>query len=151
MSSFCKSYSHFFSKNTCELDIILTRPVNILTTNGPVKLTMLWTTGPSPNTFIARTAIIRNRYNYQPPSVQVTEGKEERTWCNGNTIKTLQAESQNETFFPKNMFAFQLALILFLRNCQTCLKYHRRGLGGRNTRIWCRDDKIQSKPGISFM
>ena len=34
MSSFCicKSYSHFFSKNTCELDIVLTRTVNILTT-----------------------------------------------------------------------------------------------------------------------
>ena len=35
VSSFCisKSYSHFFSKNTCELDILLTRTVNILTTN----------------------------------------------------------------------------------------------------------------------
>ena len=34
MSSFCicKSYSHFFSKNTSELDIVLTRAVNILTT-----------------------------------------------------------------------------------------------------------------------
>ena len=50
MSSFCirirKSYSHFFSKNTCELDIVLTRTVNILTTNKLVKLTTLWTTGP---------------------------------------------------------------------------------------------------------
>ena len=33
----CKSYSHFFSKNTCELDIVLTRTVNILTTNKLVK------------------------------------------------------------------------------------------------------------------
>ena len=41
-----KSYSHFFSKNTCELDIVLTRAVNILTTNEFVKLTVLWTTGP---------------------------------------------------------------------------------------------------------
>ena len=40
-----KSYSHFFSKNTCELDIVLTRTVNILTTNKLVKLRMLWTTG----------------------------------------------------------------------------------------------------------
>ena len=40
MSSFC-------SKNTCELDIVLTSTVNILTTNELVKLTMLWTTGPS--------------------------------------------------------------------------------------------------------
>ena len=48
MSSFCicKSYSHFFSKHTCELDIILTRTVNILTTKELVKLTMLCTTGP---------------------------------------------------------------------------------------------------------
>ena len=46
----CKSYSHFFSKNTCELDIVLTRTVNILTniltTNELVKLTMLQTTRP---------------------------------------------------------------------------------------------------------
>ena len=48
MSSFCicKSYSHFFNKNICELDIVLTRTVNISTTNELVKLTMLWTTGP---------------------------------------------------------------------------------------------------------
>ena len=37
---------HFFSKNACELDILLTRTVNILTTNELVKLTMLWTTLP---------------------------------------------------------------------------------------------------------
>ena len=48
MSSFCicKSYSHCFSKNTCEFDIVLTRTVNILTTNEFVKLKMLWTTRP---------------------------------------------------------------------------------------------------------
>ena len=47
MSSFCicKSYSYFFSKNTCELGIVLTRIVNILTINKLVKLTILWTTG----------------------------------------------------------------------------------------------------------
>ena len=42
----CKSYSHFFSKNNCELDILLTRTVNILTTNELVKLMMLWKLGP---------------------------------------------------------------------------------------------------------
>ena len=42
----CKSYSYFFSKNTCELYIVLTRKVNILITNELVKLTTLWTTGP---------------------------------------------------------------------------------------------------------
>ena len=43
MSSFCiyKSYSHFFSKNNCELDNVLTITFNILTTNELVKLTML--------------------------------------------------------------------------------------------------------------
>ena len=47
VSSFCicKSYSHFFSKNTCKLDNVITRTVNILTTNELVKLTTLWTTG----------------------------------------------------------------------------------------------------------
>ena len=34
-----------FSKN-CEFDIVLTRTVNILTTNELAKLTMLCTTGP---------------------------------------------------------------------------------------------------------
>ena len=43
---FAKATHIFFSKNTCELDILLTRTVNILTTNELVKLTMLWTTGP---------------------------------------------------------------------------------------------------------
>ena len=33
----------FFSKNTCEIDIVLTRTVTILTTNELVKLTMFWT------------------------------------------------------------------------------------------------------------
>ena len=43
VSSFCicKSYSHFVSKNTCEFGIVLTRTVNILTTNDLVKLTTL--------------------------------------------------------------------------------------------------------------
>ena len=36
----------FFQQNTCELDIVLTRAVNILTTNELIKLTMLWTSGP---------------------------------------------------------------------------------------------------------
>ena len=46
MSSFC-IYSHFFfSKNTCELGIVLTRTDDSLTTNELVKLTMLRTTGP---------------------------------------------------------------------------------------------------------
>ena len=41
-----KLLTFFFSKNTCELDIVLTRTVNIFTTNELVKLTTLWTTGP---------------------------------------------------------------------------------------------------------
>ena len=48
MSSFCicKSCSHFFSKITCELSIVLSRTVKISTTNKLIKLTMLWKTGP---------------------------------------------------------------------------------------------------------
>ena len=38
--------THIFQQNTCELDIVLTRTVNILATNELVKLTVLWTTGP---------------------------------------------------------------------------------------------------------
>ena len=47
VSSFCicKSYSRLFSKNTCEFGIVLSRTVNILTTNELVKLATLWTTG----------------------------------------------------------------------------------------------------------
>ena len=42
--------THIFSaKNNCELNIVLTRTVNILTINKLVKLMMLWTTGPSSN------------------------------------------------------------------------------------------------------
>ena len=36
----------FFSKNTCELNTVLTRTVNILTTNKLVKLTMFEQLGP---------------------------------------------------------------------------------------------------------
>ena len=45
--AFAKATHIFFSKNTCELDIVLTRTVNILTTNELVKLMTLWTTEPS--------------------------------------------------------------------------------------------------------
>ena len=38
--SFAKA-THFFSKNTCELDIVLTRTVNILTGKELVKLKTL--------------------------------------------------------------------------------------------------------------
>ena len=70
VSSFCicKSYSHFFSKNTCELDIVLTRTVNILTTNELVKLRMLWTTEPksssSPIGAKITTIVLNYHYNY---------------------------------------------------------------------------------------
>ena len=36
-----------FNKNTCELGIVFIRTVNIMATNELVKLTKLWTTGPS--------------------------------------------------------------------------------------------------------
>ena len=70
VSSFCicKSYSHFFSKNICELDIALIRIVNILTTNKLVQLTMLWTTGPWIKSF-SRVTCVRNFCTCVRPSV----------------------------------------------------------------------------------
>ena len=44
--TFAKATHIFFQKNTCELDIVLTRTINITTTNELVKLTTLWTTEP---------------------------------------------------------------------------------------------------------
>ena len=39
--AFAKATHIFFSKNTCEFDMVLTRTVNVLTTNELVKLTTL--------------------------------------------------------------------------------------------------------------
>ena len=47
--------------------------------------------------------MVRNRYNYLKHSVQDTKGKEGRTKSKGTTIKTLQAESQKDSFFPKKL------------------------------------------------
>ena len=52
MSSLQKLLTFFFSKNICELDIVLTRTVNILTIYELVKLTMLWTTRPRSITYL---------------------------------------------------------------------------------------------------
>ena len=49
-----------------------------------------------------RKLMIRNYYNYLTPSGQDTKGKEGQTKSNGTTIKTLQEESQKDSFFPKN-------------------------------------------------
>ena len=83
MSSFCicKSYSHFFSKNICELDIVLARTVNILTTIKLVELTMLWTTGP-------RCFDITKAYHQMSREYHVSllttclSGEMKRTWRN---------------------------------------------------------------------
>ena len=48
----------FFSKNTRELDIILTRKVNIVTTIELVMLMMLWTTGPRKHTKVPKTYLL---------------------------------------------------------------------------------------------
>ena len=52
------AFTHIFQQNTCELDVVLTKTVNILTTNELVKLMMLWTTGPS---FIALFRFMTHR------------------------------------------------------------------------------------------
>ena len=44
--AFAKDTHIFFSKNTCESDFVLTRTVNMLTTNDLVKLPMFWITRP---------------------------------------------------------------------------------------------------------
>ena len=44
--AFAKATHIFLSNNACELDIVLTRTVNVLTTNKLVRLRMLWTIGP---------------------------------------------------------------------------------------------------------
>ena len=66
VSSFCicKSYSHFLSKNTFELDIVFTRTVNILTTNQLFKLTMLWTTVPWLFLFVPDTCDICDSHGH---------------------------------------------------------------------------------------
>ena len=45
--AFAKATHIFFSKNTCELDIVLTRTVNNLTTNELVKLRRFEQLGPA--------------------------------------------------------------------------------------------------------
>ena len=64
MSSFCicKATHIFFSKSTCELDIVLTRTVNILTTYELVKLRMLWTTGPWLLYFLTQELTLKTEY-----------------------------------------------------------------------------------------
>ena len=60
----------FFSKNTCELDIVLTRTVNILTTNKLTEQMVLWITGPwyfsyySIQTFVV--VLIRSALHWDP-------------------------------------------------------------------------------------
>ena len=50
--AYAKATHIFISKNTCELDIVLTRTVKILITNELIKLTTLWTTGPWPQVLL---------------------------------------------------------------------------------------------------
>ena len=60
-----KKCEYFFCKNTCGLDIVLTRTVNSLTTNKLVKLTMLWTTEPwSFQHKHDQIGIVRNKFHY---------------------------------------------------------------------------------------
>ena len=59
------SKSYFFQQNTCELDSVLTRAVNILTTNEFIKLTTLWTTGPWHDVLDLHTGLCISRLNIQ--------------------------------------------------------------------------------------
>ena len=51
---------------------------------------------------IERKAMIRNGNSCLTPSVQDTKRKDRRTKSNGTSFKTLQAESQKESFFLKS-------------------------------------------------
>ena len=70
-----------------------------------------------PDKWIERKAMIRNRYNDLTPSIQDTKGKEERTQSNSTTIKTLQAESKKDSFFPKN-WPYGYPKYIFLQDIQ---------------------------------
>ena len=74
-------------KKNCELDGVLTRTVNILTTNELVKLTMIWTTGPSLLTILTK---IKKKTYWQ-----------QWTWPN-----TKMEESTSETQGWKGQFWF---------------------------------------------
>ena len=54
------------------------------------------------NMKIEKKATIRNRYNYLKLPIQTAKGKEGRFYSNGTTIKTVQTESQKDSFFPRN-------------------------------------------------
>ena len=82
------TFSHFFSKNTCELDIVLTRTVNILTTNELVKLMMLWTTGPRWQESACMTGSFLNLKNYSVKSGNITK-KVDNSLSFNSTIITL--------------------------------------------------------------
>ena len=79
--AFAKATHIFFSKNICELDIVLARTVNILTTIKLIELTMLWTTGP-------RCFDITKAYHQMSREYHVSllttclSGEMKRTWRN---------------------------------------------------------------------
>ena len=50
--AFAKAAQNFFKKNTCELDNVLIRTVNILASKECIKLMTLQTTGPKPFKFV---------------------------------------------------------------------------------------------------
>ena len=68
--------------------------------------------------------MIGNRSNYLIPSDQDTKRKEGRTYTNSTTIKTLQAESQKDSLFPK-ILVKKLSKIKLLPG-QTCKNIQRQ-------------------------
>ena len=64
----------FFPKNTSELDIVLTRTVNILTTKKLIKLTTLWTTGPCMVGIIAGKCQDHRKENIGTVDIKEQEG-----------------------------------------------------------------------------
>ena len=89
--AFTEATHIFFSAKKCELDIVLTRTVNILTTNELVKLTMLWSTGP-------RFAKEKSRYPGKPQLQTL------RNHAYLNILRILP--TKNENFQTKNSGSF---------------------------------------------
>ena len=96
--AFAKATHIFFSKNTYDLDIVLMRTVNILTTNELIELTMLWKTGPW-------WFVVLHFFQHYSSHTEMMEGQYWNALCNKvHTIMSwilLSAE-----FEPRTLWSF---------------------------------------------
>ena len=83
--AFAKATHIFSAKNMCELDIVLTRTVNILTTDKLFKLMMLWTIGPW-FSFFSKICVSKVTYRFYLDSSIVSWISGITEWC-GRDVK----------------------------------------------------------------